>query len=286
MIDAPWYVQQLVCPDCFSEIDYRDKYVRCVCGFSKEIISGAIDLRPTKSAVRQLKLPVNSSAPADLQDCLIERPKNSYVGPSAIRDSRELFSALSEVGPLGTTFLDLGCGPRDQAVPASHLGFKYVGVDYSSDQADIKCDAHAIPFRNETFDVVFSYAVLEHMYNPFLAVSEVARVLKIGGWYVGTVSQGEPFHGSYYHHTAWGLLNTLMVGGLKAVRLWGSYDTLAALSEMGRYPKVGRPLIKMLDLLLAKNSILAPRKWLSWSSREREIDRLHRAGSICFLARR
>ena len=80
-------------------------------------------------------------------------------------------------------------------------------MDYAHSEADLLADAHAIPFADDSFDCIFSYAVLEHLHNPFVALSEVARVLRPGGWFIGTVSQGEPFHSSYFHHTPWALLS-------------------------------------------------------------------------------
>ena len=229
-------------------------------------------------------VPVASTAARDLADCLVERPVNSYSGPRALRDASELFSAAASGIHQGASLLDLGCGPRDQAAVAAHLGLRYVGIDYGSAQADILADAHALPFDDAAFDLVFSYAVLEHLYNPFLAVQEVHRVLKPGGMYFGTVSQGEPFHDSYFHHTAWGVLHVLDTAGLKVTRLWHSHDTLRALATMGRYPRAGRWLLRVADRLMGSTSILSPRKHFRWSRREKDIDALHRAASICFVA--
>lgn len=220
----------------------------------------------------------------DLTDVLIERPKVTYDGPRAERDSSELFSAAAPWIKPNARLLDLGCGPRDQAAPAEHCGASYVGIDYSSERADLLADGHAIPFRDGTFDVVLSYAVLEHLYQPFLAVQEVARVLRPGGVFVGTVSQGEPFHDSFFHHTAWGLLTVLRPAGLRATRVWPSHDTLHALSTMGRYPRVLRLAIEVIHRLGTAAPFLAPRKYFRWSPRERATDELHRAASVCFVA--
>jgi SAM-dependent methyltransferase len=252
----------------------------CECGF---VVNGR-DFRPQHPQPRQATIAIGSSAFDDLRDVLIERPAVTYNGPRAERDSSELFSATERWMQPGAKLLDLGCGPRDQAAPAAHFGVSYVGIDYSSERADLLADGHAIPFRDGTFDVVFSYAVLEHLYHPFLAVREVARVLRPGGVYVGTVSQGEPFHDSYFHHTALGLLTVLRGADLRALRLWSSYDTLHALATMGRYPRVLRVLIETLRRISDRAPFLAPRKYFRWSPRERAVDELHRTASVCFVA--
>ena len=202
-----------------------------------------------------------------------------------MRDSAELFSALLAVRQAGGDFLDIGCGPRDQAAPAEHLGYRYVGVDVSSTAADIRADAHALPFAPGAFDAVLAYAVLEHLHNPYIALAEVRRVMKPAGVFFGTVSQGEPFHDSYFHPTLWGLLAAADAAGLLVERVWPSRDTLAALAVMGRYPRSIRWLLAGLDRLHRAAPFLAPRRWLKWTERERRIDACHRAGSLCFVMR-
>lgn len=280
-----WYLDRLACPDCGDPLTGRFTDLECECGY-KARQGKPTDLRPASPTIRTLKVKLSSSAPGLLASCLVERPRLTYTGPATLRDSSELFSAVSTSLVAGQTMLDLGCGSRDQAIAADHFGLRYLGVDYSASTADFLVDAHALPFQTASFDLVLSYAVLEHLYNPFLAAQEVARVLKPGGLFFGTVSQGEPFHDSYFHHTAWGLLHLFQGAELQVDRLWYSYDTLRALAVMGRYPKVGRALIGLMDRLLTATPVLSPRKYFRWSQREREVDALHRAASICFVVRK
>ncbi|WP_171189431.1 class I SAM-dependent methyltransferase [Alienimonas chondri] len=116
-------------------------------------------------------------------------------------------AVLAEGQKRGAALLDLGCGPRDQAPVAEHLGLKYVGVDYDGDAADLLVDAHAIPFEGGMFDSVLSYSVLECLYDPGLTLQEVAWVLKPGETFLGAVSQGEPYHQSQFPHDPLGRLN-------------------------------------------------------------------------------
>ena len=214
------------------------------------------------------------------------QPDITYHGPSAVRDSRQLMSELSGRLPAGGVVLDLGCGPRDQAVCFDYLGFKYVGIDYCSEAADLLADAHSLPFSDGAFDCVFSYAVLEHLRNPFLGIDEISRVLVPGGWYIGTVSQGEPFHSSYFHHTPWGLLSVIDSSPeLELVRMWDATETLASLATMGRYPKVIRLLVAGLSVLHNRLPWLAPRR-VRWPVKDKELDNLYRAGAICFVVQK
>jgi SAM-dependent methyltransferase len=252
------------------------------CGFAVPAAAPP-DLRPQRPFSRTLTAHVGSSPASRLETTRIERPAVTYSGPPALRDSSELFSAAEPWLTPGAKMLDLGCGPRDQAVAAEHYSLRYVGVDYSSPQADLLADAHSIPFADATFDVVLSYAVLEHLYNPFVAMQEVARVLRPGGALAIVVSQGEPFHDSYFHHTAFGVLSVLQEAHLRPVVMWPSYDTLHALATMGRYPRVLRLLIEAVHRI-GKIGLLAPRRLLHWSAREKAVDQVHRAASICFVA--
>ena len=125
-----------------------------------------------------------------------------------------------------------------------------MGIDISGNSADILANAHALPFKSDAFDFILAYAVLEHLHNPYISIQEIERVLTPGGIFIGTVSQGEPFHSSYFHLTPWGLISLIEnTGSLHILRLWDSMDTLLALARMGRYPKIIRSAVKMVDLI-------------------------------------
>lgn len=278
---TPWFREHLACPDCRQ--DFAPDATGCACGFT---LRDARDFRPQHPQPRHLSVDLGTFARADLAEVLVERPAVTYAGPRVPRDSAELFSAAAPWLRPGAHLLDLGCGGGEQAAPAAAVGAQYVGIDYDGARADLLADGHAIPFRDGTFDVVLSYAVLEHFYHPFIAVQEVARVLRDGGVYVGTVSQGEPFHDSFFHHTAWGALTVFRNAGLKPLRLWPSHDTLHALSTMGRYPRPLRWALEALHRVNGAAPFLAPRKHFRWSDRERAVDELHRAASVCFLVQK
>jgi SAM-dependent methyltransferase len=227
---------------------------------------------------------VNSVAPDNtLQTVDIDPPEIIYKGPQAQRDSRELISEMMKSVPQSGRVLDLGCGPRDQAKPMESVGYQYLGADYSSPSADILVDAHSTPFCDNSFECVFSYAVLEHLRSPVVAIREIERVLAPGGIFIGTVSQGEPFHASYYHHTAWGLVSLAEAStAMRVSRLWCGPTTLRSLATMGRYPKAIKTLLRLVDQLDRSAPWLAPRRQ-AWSRRDKQLDELYRAGSICFV---
>jgi SAM-dependent methyltransferase len=61
-------------------------------------------------------------------------------------------------------------------------GDSYITADIESPLAKVKMDIHQIPFADNFFDVVLCNHVLEHVNNDIQAMSEIARVLKPGGF--------------------------------------------------------------------------------------------------------
>lgn len=69
------------------------------------------------------------------------------------------------------------------------------------EQNIINCPAERLDFPDNTFDIVFSHEVLEHVQDDKKAVSEAIRVLKPGGKFViFTPNRGWPFeqHGMFF----------------------------------------------------------------------------------------
>lgn len=67
-----------------------------------------------------------------------------------------------------------------------------------------------LPFADDTFDLVISVAVLEHVRDPFAAARELQRVLKPGGRIFAAVPFLQPYHAypdHFYNMTAGGLRN-------------------------------------------------------------------------------
>ena len=276
----------LICPDCTGALEFAST-VRCHCCSFQSKTSTPLDLRAVNPKAVQVEFQrASPDSNALLHSIETERPPISYTAPLGVRDSSELLSEMSRHIQKGGVILDLGCGPKDQRGPVESLGFRYLGVDYSNPAADMLIDAHCLPFKDSSFDGVLSYAVLEHLHNPFIAIREIERVLKPGGVYIGTVSQGEPFHDSYFHHTAWGVVSLFSsTERFHILRLWESSDTLYALAEMGRYPKVIKSLIRLTHLAHIKLPVLAPNR-MRWPEKEKRIDRLHRSSAICFTVQK
>lgn len=59
---------------------------------------------------------------------------------------------------------------------------RYITADLDSPLADMHVDVMAMPFSEEAFDVVLCNHVLEHVADDRMALREIHRVLRPGGW--------------------------------------------------------------------------------------------------------
>lgn len=134
----------------------------------------------------------------------------------------------------------LGCGDGEDVKIFKELGFETLAFDVNrSDYTDLLADAHFLPFKNESFDLVFSMQVLEHVHSPWLVVQEVFRVTKKGGLFVGSVAFLKPFHNSYFHITHLGITSLLENCGFEVRRVSGRqnvfYNIIGSIIPLGTH---------------------------------------------------
>jgi len=142
--------------------------------------------------------------------------------------------------------LDLGCGNGEYRHFIEKLGYAWCGVDYSRVGAPVFADAHALPFQSDTFELISSLAVLEHLQFPDVALREAFRVLQPGGTFIGSVTYLVPFHdtASYYNMTHSGLINSLLDAGFDISIVGGekNYLGIQALAYSGMFLDLKRKI--------------------------------------------
>ena len=66
---------------------------------------------------------------------------------------------------------------------------EYTTIDLNSPLADIKADICDLPIEDNSFDVILCNHVLEHIPNDELAMKELYRIMKPGGWGILQIPQ-------------------------------------------------------------------------------------------------
>ena len=114
--------------------------------------------------------------------------KERHRGYHAMLDDLEV--DLLKKYAAGADVLEIGCGTGLILERIQGISKSAVGVDLSVGMLQgavergldvVQADATALPFADESFDVVYSFKVLAHIEDIELALQEAARVTRPGG---------------------------------------------------------------------------------------------------------
>lgn len=155
-----------------------------------------------------------------------------------------------------TNVLDLGCGKGEsrklflkytpkivwkgleiEDCPTLESG--YQPESYTS-QSIYFYDGINIPFASSSFDIVYSNQVFEHVRFPSLVLNEIRRILKKGGYFMGSTSYLEPYHtNQFWNYTPYGWNILIEDAGLKLLELRPGIDSIALIKRqyLGRPPE-------------------------------------------------
>jgi SAM-dependent methyltransferase len=113
--------------------------------------------------------------------------------------------------------LDVGCGVKPYESLFVPYSSSYVGVDpVENPLAELQGSVEDLPVEDGTFDVVLCNQVLEHCFDPALAVTELGRVTAPGGRVLASTHGVMPYHPSptdYWRWTHAGLAKLFMDNG-------------------------------------------------------------------------
>src|SRR6266516_5194886 len=118
--------------------------------------------------------------------------------PSLTKDFRQR-SRYSELAKktVGKRVLVIGAGDKVQFYRHVFEGSKVITSDvHLQFEPEIVIDAHQIPFRQNTFELILLSQVLEHTLQPWIVAKELERTVAAGGYIHVEVPANFPYHGA------------------------------------------------------------------------------------------
>jgi SAM-dependent methyltransferase/uncharacterized protein YbaR (Trm112 family) len=246
MTTANELLELLICPSCGRRLQSLQACEGCGTQFS--LIDGTPALFP-KNARRTVSFQFEQG-----RSVVSEKFRRSFQYPArwGAGDSKLPYHLdlahleILELLPKNSLVLEIGCGGGQMREYLRSKGHRYVGTDISKSRVhdflkayggpDILCNAHFLPFTDESFDLVYSAAVTEHLACPYLVAQEVHRALKPGGFYLGNVSFMEPWHDdSFFHMSPLGAFENLTQAQFEVLNIWPGkgYNGFHAIMNMG-----------------------------------------------------
>jgi len=264
------YKNLFICPNCKSEKLYFEKhFLKCQeCGKLYKVYDD-------KKIIFEKKEKEDIPDSLDCFKHFIKKYDKLYnlliwlISPVYASSSLNRF-LIKNIKSKNIVALNLGSGN-------SNISHKVINVDiFPYKNVDICCDIAKLPFKNNSTDVIFCVAVLEHMANPEKVVSEINRVLKKDGIIYSSFPFVQGFHASpfdYSRRTYEGmkflfkdfkLIDLKCAGGPTSGMLWVIQEWIAIFLSFGNkyihtivlilmmiltFP------IKFLDIFLINNSL-------------------------------
>lgn len=166
------------------------------------------------------------------------------------------------------TVLDIGCGYKPY-LPYVPKNVFYIGsdIDSISSLPDIICDVQNLSFKNDSFDCVVGFEVLEHIAEPDIAFRNIYRVLKPDGLLILTTPQSWRIHeapNDFFRYTKFGLeylakKNYFHVGGINPIGSgWSKVGQ--TLISMLPHQQLG-PFLRPINILINIFTIIAEYFW-------------------------
>jgi SAM-dependent methyltransferase len=191
--------------------------------------------------------PKQSNVPAENAACSRARGGDfSLIEPYLPeRDTRQTWSLIEATNIVqerttatgSCNILDLGCGAGESFGPltGSDPRITWIGLDISDSmevrnrgkllQSACTYDGANIPMKSNSFDVVYTRQVFEHVRHPEKLLGEVIRILRPGSVLIGSTSHLEPYHSrSYWNFTPYGFSILLEAAGFRDIRVRPGID--------------------------------------------------------------
>lgn len=199
----------ICCPRCKGHIIKKDEFLVCQgCAAKYPLIQEIPVMLSEESISNVIK--------KDIQQFWGELYDAAYADSDESMDKREFLNLLSNLEKMfqkrrhlavtempiknisGMEILDVGSGAGAHLALLALHGAKVIATDITFDRVvatkkklamidnsdeyfALQADAEELPFRDDSFDIVFSNGVLHHLPNTDTAIGEIFRVLKPNG---------------------------------------------------------------------------------------------------------
>lgn len=207
-------VQKLLrCPVCYTKLEIHSEHCRCEnheCNFLFPMIN---------------KIPIlidENSSLFSIDDFVNRRHTFFDLSPSNnlkktlkkfLPNKGKNIKGKENYGKFAELLLNKSINPKVLVIGGSILGdgmevilenpnIELVESDISfGPRTSLICDAHTLPFEDNSFDGVIVQAVLEHVVDPFRCVDEIHRILKEDGLVYSEMPFMQQVHGGCYDFT-------------------------------------------------------------------------------------
>ncbi|MBX7170937.1 MAG: methyltransferase domain-containing protein [Pyrinomonadaceae bacterium] len=179
----PNIIESLVCPRCKDEL----KNFECAnCRLNFPVINDIPVLINDANSLFKIESFVALQDTTYKKNGSWKRKLKKFI-PSIsinIKSEKNFQNFFSSLPKKGAKVLIIGGAVEGEGFDLNKISDQIILVETDvafSERTDLLCDAHDLPFQNETFDGVIIQAVLEHIVDPSLCIAEIYRVLKKDG---------------------------------------------------------------------------------------------------------
>ncbi len=235
----------LLCPACRGSLDFEESIIRCT-SCNKEY-------------------PLHGDVPIFVPDVQTHAVASHQHKKSTLRKVLKVFRAPHHSVYFNTLTPSYGEGKELKTFLQQHKDLKVLNIGSLSGNlselhphiinldisyytsVDIVADAHELPFKDGSIEVILFKNVLEHIRNPTKVMAEIERVLKPGGYLYIKLPFLQPFHAvpdDYQRYTQSGMKELLkeykelafgISVGPASMLSWMLREYLAILTSFGNY---------------------------------------------------
>lgn len=115
--------------------------------------------------------------------------RNNFISPITVKNYQDLLTSFEPYRKTGR-ILDIGCGDGYFLEEARKMGWEVYGTEYTDDAIEV-CKEKGIQMHQgkltptnydaDSFDVITSFEVIEHINNPIEEVQNIRSILRKGG---------------------------------------------------------------------------------------------------------